>query len=119
MDDLYFPDPWFKSFGFAVVVEEFDSNKTSKKVVNNIIKPDMYCRILLAFDPKERLKFIMENITEKYHFILNSGYKQTNKIEKIYAFLSKDDKFYKISFKEFKIIKSNVQDVIDKQNMSN
>ena len=116
VDDLQFPHPWFKSFGYSVIVEEFSSNANDKKIINTKIKPNMYCRILLAFDPTDRIKFEVKGITEKYHFILNGGYKHTNKLEEIYTLLSKDDKFYKISFKEFKIQKSHAQEVLSENN---
>ena len=105
LDDLQFPDPWFKSFGYSINIEEINiSSNNLKKDYNNRIKPNSYCRILLSFDPNDRLQFVLKSIENKYHFILNSSYKKTNKLESIYALLSKDDKFYKISFKEFKLI---------------
>ncbi|AYV75761.1 MAG: hypothetical protein Terrestrivirus3_30 [Terrestrivirus sp.] len=103
-DDLRFPDPWFKSFGYSINVEEVDiSSKNLQREYNNKIKPNSYCRTMLSFDPNDRLQFVLKGIQNKYHFILNGTYKQTNKIESVYTLLSKDNKIYKISFKQFKL----------------
>lgn len=97
LDDLKFPEPWFNSFGYRVLVEEYDRKNRGK--YNQTVKPLSYCRIMLLFDPKDRLHFLLKKIENKYHFILNANYKPTNDLTKIYAVLSKGDKFYKISFK--------------------
>jgi hypothetical protein len=104
VDDLMFPEPWFKSFGFTVSIVEYDTaNKRAMKDLNNNIKPLSYCRTLLSFDPKDRVHFLMKGIDKRYTFILNSSYKPTSDLEKIYAILNKDDKFYKVSFKQYKL----------------
>ncbi|AYV80961.1 MAG: hypothetical protein Harvfovirus11_23 [Harvfovirus sp.] len=90
MEDLKFPEPWFKSFGYTIELTEYTK-----------IKPGSYCKILLSFDPKDRINFLMKDIKTRYHFILNKTYKPTNDITKIYALLSKNNKFFKISFKPY------------------
>ena len=106
-DDLLFPNPWFKSFGYSINLNVYNvygtNSETDKKEVNKL-KSRSYCKIMLSFDDKDKLMFIMKNITNRYHFILNAGYKKTNKLEEIYTVLSKGDLFFKISFKEFKMI---------------
>jgi len=97
INDLKFPEPWFNSFGYRIFIEEYDKKNRGK--YNQKIKPFSYCRIILSFDPKDRLQFIFKKIENRYHFILNANYKPTNELTKIYAVLSKGDKFYKISFK--------------------
>lgn len=94
IDDLKFPDPWFRSFGYTIVVQEYQY--IPKQL--DMIKPLSYCRILLSFDPNDRIHFIMNNISTKYHFILNNTYVKTNILSKIFTLLIKEDKFYKISF---------------------
>jgi hypothetical protein len=58
----------------------------------------------LSFNPKERMTFILNKITNKYHFILNSDYVKTDKLDNIYTILYKNDKIYKISFTEHKLL---------------
>lgn len=107
VDDLLFPEPWFKSFGFAInVVEYGPENKREFKNFKNNIKPLSYCRTLLSFDSKDRIHFLMKGINKRYTFILSGSYQPTNDLEKIYTILSKDDKFYKISFKQYKLPES-------------
>jgi len=95
-DDFKFPEPWFNSFGYSIRITEY--GKESWTEFNNVIKPFSYCRILLSFTPGDKIHFKLKGLTSKYHFILNGSYKITSKLENIYAVLSKDDKFYKISF---------------------
>lgn len=97
LDDLNFPQPWFNSFGFKIIITEYGKDK--RKIYKRDVKPFSYCRILLSFDPKDKIQFILKNIQNKYHFILNANYRATDNLENVYAILSKDDKFYKISFK--------------------
>jgi hypothetical protein len=97
LDDLNFPQPWFNSFGFKIIITEYDRN--NRKEYKRNVKPFSYCRILLSFDPQDRIQFILKNIQNKYHFILNASYKTSKNLEDIFATLSKGDKFYKISFK--------------------
>ena len=99
IEDLEIPDPWFKSFGYSVNIREYNVDDFSEK-----IKRLSYCRILLSFDPKDKMHFIMKGINNRYTFILNNTYKQTKSLENIYAILSKDDKFYQINFKPFKLL---------------
>lgn len=101
IDDLMFPDPWFKSFGYTINVTEY--SKDMYRQFNNKIKPFSYCRILLSFDLKDKLHFLMKGITTKYTFVLCANYKPCDKIEQIYAVLNNGDKNYQISFKEFKV----------------
>ena len=103
LNEFQFLEPWFNSFGFSVSVSEYKSDSKSKQFVNNQLKPAMYCRTLLSFDPKDKPMFFIKSITEKYHFILNSSYKKTNNYNNIFTILSKDDKFYKISFTDIRL----------------
>lgn len=89
-EDLKFPEPWFKSFGYNIDINDVQS-----------VKMQPYCRILLSFDPKDRIHFLMKEIKSRYHFILSRNYKPTNDIKKIYACLQKGKKTYYISFKPF------------------
>lgn len=99
LDDLKFPVPWFKSIGYNIDITEYDAcDDASKEYFNTSVKPDSYCKILLKFDPKDKLHFVRKLIVPDYTFLLCASYKQTNKLEKIYAVLSKGDKFYKIWF---------------------
>lgn len=97
IDDLKSPEPWFRSFGYTIIITEYGPE--SKREFNNKIKPLSYCRALLSFDPKDRLQFLIKGIPSRYTFILNGSYKPTSDLEKIYAILSKNDNYYKISFK--------------------
>lgn len=101
VDDLKFPEPWFRSFGYTINVTEYGPG--SKREFNNKIKPLSYCRTLLLFDPKDRLHFFMKGIAAKYTFILSGSYQPTGNLENIYTILSKGDKFYKISFKPYNL----------------
>lgn len=95
IDDLKFPEPWFNSFGYSIQVTEYSS---SDNLIHKI-KQLSYCKILLSFDPKDRINFLMKDIKTKYHFILNKLYKPTNDLTKIYTLLIKNNIVYKISFK--------------------
>lgn len=104
IEDLKFPEPWFKSFGYTINVSEYNSEtKLERREINNHLKPLSYCRTLLSFDPKDKMHFLMKGITKRYTFILSGSYTPTNLIEKIYTLLSKDDKFYKISFQSYRL----------------
>jgi len=113
LDDLKFPNPWLKSFGFALCVDEYiqdldadldaDTNIHTVRYFNEYIKPKSYCRILLSFDPKDKYHFIRNNNANLYTFILNGDYTTTNKLEDIFAILSKDDKMYRIGFRVYKL----------------
>lgn len=105
-EDFNFPDPWFKSFGYSVNVVVYGSDDLDKKEFNKI-KSKSYCKIILALNENDKLMFIMKNIQNRYHFILNSGYKKTNKLEEIFAVLSKGNNFYQISFKKFVPVTNN------------
>ena len=98
LEDLKFPDPWFKSFGYLINITEYEKKEFNTNEFNTKVKSLSYCRVLLSFDPKDRIHFLMKGIASRYTFILSGGYKATNDITNIYAILSKDDKFYKISF---------------------
>ena len=95
INDLQFPEPWFKSFGFSINIKEYTRENT--KEIDKL-KSLSYCRILLSFDSKDIFYFLTRKIDKKYTFILSGSYRPTNKLEKIYALLSKDDKLYQISF---------------------
>ena len=101
-EDFNFPHPWFKSFSYSINVVVYGSEEFDKKEFNKI-KSKSYCKIILALNENDKLMFIMKNISNRYHFILNSGFKKTNKLEDIYAVLSKGDNFFKISFKKLTI----------------
>jgi hypothetical protein len=99
IDDLRFPNEWFKSFGYKINISEYSpENQEELDNFKENIKPNSYCRILLSFEPRDQLYFIKNNNSNLYTFVLNGDYKITNKLENIFAILSKDDKFYKISF---------------------
>lgn len=102
IDDLKFPDPWFKSFGYTINITEYGPE--NEREFNKKIKPLSYCRVLFSFDRKDKIQFLMKGISKKYTFILNGSYKPINDLEKIYATLSKgDQKFYKVSFKPYRL----------------
>ncbi len=116
LDDLMFPNEWFKSMGYSLHVKEYmlDNSQTNLQFVNNVAR-FAYCRIILSFDKRDMLAFIERNISERYHFILNKTYKKTDKIEEIYAIVNKENKAYKISFQELKIIKNDKQELLQEQ----
>jgi hypothetical protein len=100
-DDLMFPNPWFNSFSHKIVVKEYNIREEgTNDNLNTNVRPFSYCRILLRFDDRSDWYFEQKGITEKYHFILNAGYKKTKNIDEIYALLSKGNSVYKIYFKE-------------------
>ena len=115
IDDLKFPNPWLKSFGFALCIDEYiqdpdlDPNLDTETDIHTVryfnehIKPKSYCRILLSFDPKDIYHFRRTNNHKLYTFILNGDYNPTNKLEDIFAILSKDDKMYRIGFRVYKL----------------
>lgn len=102
LEDLRFPEPWFQSFGYTIEVTEYKNDKQGKREFKNMVRPGSYCRILLGFDPRDRLHFLMKGLTTRYHFILNGGFRPTDRIEDMYATLDKGDYFYRISFREFR-----------------
>lgn len=88
-------NPWFKSIGFDITVEEVESS--DKDSYN-----EYYCRAVVN-DKLNETFFIMKNITHKpYHFLLNGQNLQANKekqqLNEIYGIFSNDDTVYKISF---------------------
>lgn len=88
IDDLVFPDPWFKSFGYKINVKECSyTDKTSS-----------YCRTLLIFDPKDRNYFINKGINKRYTFLLTVTYKPTKILDQIYTIFNNKNKYYKIWF---------------------
>ncbi len=101
-DDLLICEPWFKSFGFLIFIEEFDVN-------NYIASEEDYCKIILKDDPNNSVYFNRNNITKPYHFILFSRYKSTNKLENIKALFHKpgltlnSNKLYVVKFKSLSI----------------
>lgn len=95
INDLRFPEPWFKSIGFTINIREY-----TDKININKIKSLSYCRILLWVEQKDKFYFLTNKVDKKYTFLLNRGYKMVNRIEKIYAILNKDDKLYQISFEQ-------------------
>lgn len=97
IDDLKFPEPWFRSFGYNINITKYGPD--DKREFNNKIKPSSYCRILLMFDPKDRMHFLMKGIKKRYTFILSASYQPTKNLENIYTILDKGNEFYKISFR--------------------
>ena len=107
LDDLMFPNEWFKSIGYVLTVKEY-------ALASNIDR-DAYCSIILSFNKAHILEFIKRNISERYHFILNKRYKKTDKLEEIYATVTKKNKIYKIYFSELNVIKTDKQEVLEEQ----
>lgn len=90
LEDLKFPEPWFRSFGYTIQIDEFRGIDRS------------YCRILLSFDPKDRINFLMKDLKQRYHFVLNKKYRKVSDMENIYTVLVKDKKYFRISFRIYK-----------------
>ena len=63
-DIIYNLNPYFKSMGFTIAVKEYEKNDEEYK--------DYYSRIILKNSEYETF-FIMKNITNKFHFLLNGN----------------------------------------------
>jgi hypothetical protein len=113
---LLLSESWMKSIGFLVNVVEEDYDWYLKcisddDINNNYHMGNHYCKVLLKSNPKDEPYFLYKNIDLPYHFIGNANFK-TSKIKSIndvYAILiknnknnTKENKVYKISFREIK-----------------
>ena len=76
--NLDLPEPWFKSFGYFVLVNEYDPDDFNDNYKHN------YCKILLRDNPLDKSIYIFRNIKEPFHFILNSKYKKFIDIQSIF-----------------------------------
>jgi hypothetical protein len=94
-DVLELVNPWFKSFGFNVNVHEYDEQtfKEMKSFLN------IYSRVI--FRDYDTGYFIMNNISNIYHFVKNGSYKNSDNIKDICFTINYNDKNYVISFSPF------------------
>ena len=104
-ENLLLCEPWLKSLGFILFVEEYKINEYN-------MDNSEYCKILLKDNPKDKNFFLSKNISKPYHFVLFANYKSTNKIENMKClfykpkdiFDSKDsDKIFTIKFKPLNV----------------
>lgn len=77
---------YFQKIGFKIMMDEIQED----------IENNHYCKILLK--QIDEMFFIIHNIDELYHFVINVNYNTDTSFEDIYALLPAQNKRYHISF---------------------
>lgn len=105
-ENLLLCEPWFKSLGYMIFVEEYKEGEYS-------FDKNEYCKILLKDNPIDSKIFTSKKINKPYHFVIFAGYKPTDKLENIKAIFyipkkksknsSEHDKIFTIKFKPFNL----------------
>lgn len=89
-------DPWFQSMGFTIVTKEYNKSDEEYK--------QYYCRAIIKTSDYETF-FIMKNIRNNFHFLLNGNYMEENKhkdlADLMLVFYGHNDKVFSINFVKF------------------
>ena len=98
---LMSPNPWFNSFGFNIVVNNYDNdNEDDETYFNEHAKNNYYTRITLRSDKKYKLYFEMNNIESLYYFFRSGEHNPTNNLENVHAIYSNNKSNYVIFFRK-------------------
>jgi hypothetical protein len=111
---LLMSEDWIKSIGFMVNIVEEDYDWYLQCIADNndYYMGNYYCKILLKCNPKDEPYFLYKNIDKPFHFIGNGNFQKekVKNINDIYAIIiknnknnNKENKIYKISFKDIKL----------------
>lgn len=98
---LKLPLVWFNSFGFNIIIDEFNDNND-----NNNLPSNYYCRVILKINPNDYNYFEFNNIEKPYHFFINGNFDSdlfNYNFTDLYCLFKNpvNKKVYKISFNYF------------------
>ena len=92
-------EPWFKSLGFSIIVDEFENDEDDVEFYEGY-----YCRILIK-DKINAIVFEQRKFENNYHFLLNGSCLQENEsktdLTDMFAIFKNNSKVFKIGFKFF------------------
>jgi hypothetical protein len=86
MNHLAIPTPWFKSFGFEPVIEEYTPDRLKSEVRFGNLK-HIYCRVILK--DNRSYTHLFKNTDQIFTFVINKEYIKTDKLDDIGALLHK------------------------------